>query len=444
MQIITNITIATEAILQNKLRTWLTTLGIVFGVGSVIAMLSVGKGAELEILEQMKALGANNIIIKPVVEQEEQRQKEKEEGKTKLKRWSPGLTVGDMRSIPQVLSSVEFASPEIVIECLALRNGMKRTVKLVGVDSAYFTATEFNLQAGAFFTSMHTLNGTPVCLIGWGVKTKFFPTEEALGKQIKCGELWLTIVGVMQEKKLNEKTLKHLGIRDPNMDVYSPYTTVLRRYRNRSLITKATLNQSNRNDEDEKKEVTEEQKNYHQLDKIIVRVKQSSQSSAIAGVISTMLERRHNHIVDYEIIVPELLLKQEQRTKDIFNIVLGAIASISLVVGGIGIMNIMLASVLERTKEIGTRRAIGATKQDIIIQFLSEAITLSIGGGIVGIILGLILSFSIEKFADIKTIITLTSVVISFIVAAGIGLIFGYLPARRAAEMDPIVALRYE
>ncbi|MBL7973661.1 MAG: ABC transporter permease [Candidatus Kapabacteria bacterium] len=440
-----NISIATEAIMQNKLRTWLTTLGIVFGVGSVIAMLSVGKGAELEILEQMKALGANNIIIKPVMEQQdEEKQKEQESGKTKVKKWSPGLTVNDMLSIPHVIPTVEFASPEIVVECLALREGMKRTVKLVGVDSSYFTATEFHLHSGSFINSMQTHNGSAVCVIGWAAKTKFFATEEAIGKQVKCGDLWLTVVGVLQEKKINQQTLKHLGIRDPNLDVYSPYTTVLRRFRNRSMLTKASINRGNNRNDDEEKEPTEEQKNYNQLDKIIVRVKQSNQSTAIAGIISSMLERRHNHSVDFEVVVPELLLKQEQRTKDIFNIVLGAIASISLIVGGIGIMNIMLASVLERTKEIGTRRAIGATKTDIIIQFLAEAISLSIGGGFAGIILGFILSISIEKFADIKTIITPVSVAISFVVAAGIGLLFGYLPARRAADLNPIVALRYE
>ncbi len=439
-----NISIAVEAILQNKVRTWLTTLGIIFGVGSVIAMLSVGKGAELEILEQMKALGANNIIVKPVIEQQADEQKEKDSGKAKVKKWSPGLTVGDLQSIADIIPTIEFATPEIVVECLALREGMKHTVKLVGVDSAYYSATEYHLNSGNYFNHQQIASNSSVCIIGWAVKTKFFATDDAVGKQIKCGDLWLTVIGVLDEKKISSQALKRLGIRDLNLDIYAPYTTVLRRFRNRTLITKASLARANSEEDKENEKKTPEQENYNQLDKIIVRVKNTNQSAAIAGIISAMLQRRHNNVADFDVIVPELLLKQEQRTRSIFNIVLGAIASISLIVGGIGIMNIMLASALERTKEIGIRRAVGATRGDVITQFLAEAIALSIGGGIAGILLGLILSIGIEKFADIKTIVTPASVVLSFAVAAAIGLLFGYLPARNASNVDPIVALRYE
>lgn len=445
MNILHNLTIATEAIRQNKIRTGLTSLGIIFGVAAVIAMLGIGKGMELELLEQMKALGSNNIIIKALIEQEEGKV-EKEDDKKKQKRWSPGLTVSDMQSIPRVIPNVDFASPEIVVECLAVREGFKRSTKLVGVDSAYFTTTDYPLAEGNYFNGHHILNGMPVCVIGYAIKAKFFATTEALGKQIKCGDLWLTVVGVLREKNLSEKTLKHLGIRDYNLDIYSPYTTVMRRYKNRATITKQMLNKeaAENNNDDEEKNLTEEEKNYHQLDKIIVRVSNSVYSSAVADVLSRMLERRHNHIVDYEVTVPEQLLRQEQRTKDMFRLVLVAIACISLIVGGIGIMNIMLASVLERTREIGTRRAIGATQRDITVQFLGEAVALSVGGGIAGIVVGLSLSIIIEKLADITTIVTPFSVILSFMVAVTIGLLSGYLPARRAAKMDPITALRYE
>jgi putative ABC transport system permease protein len=184
--------------------------------------------------------------------------------------------------------------------------------------------------------------------------------------------------------------------------------------------------------------------NYHQLDKIVVQVSDTEQLSPTAELIGRMLLRRHSEVKDFEVTIPELLLKQQQRTREIFNIVLGAIASISLIVGGIGIMNIMFASVMERIKEIGTRQAIGATRIDIVVQFLSEAVLISVTGGLIGVILGIILSNLITHFADISTIVTFSSVLIAFLVSASVGVIFGYSPAKRASERDPIESLRYE
>ena len=184
--------------------------------------------------------------------------------------------------------------------------------------------------------------------------------------------------------------------------------------------------------------------NYHQLDKIVVQVNESSELEPSTEFLSRMMFRRHQEVKDYEITVPELLLKQEQRTKDIFNIVLGAIASISLLVGGIGIMNIMFASVMERIKEIGTRMAIGARKMDIVVQFLSEAILISVTGGLIGVVLGIVLSQLIEEFTDIVTLVSPFSVVVAFVVSASVGVIFGYSPAKRASERDPIESLRHE
>ena len=184
--------------------------------------------------------------------------------------------------------------------------------------------------------------------------------------------------------------------------------------------------------------------NYHQLDRIIVQVNDSKELDPSTRFLSNMLLRRHQEVQDFEITVPELLLKQEQRTKDIFNIVLGAIASISLLVGGIGIMNIMFATVMERIKEIGTRLAIGARKMDIVVQFLSEAVLISVTGGIIGVILGLVASRLIMELAGILTIVSPFSVIIAFAVSASIGIIFGYTPAKRASEKDPIESLRYE
>jgi putative ABC transport system permease protein len=437
--------IAIEAISHNKLRAVLTSLGIVFGVGSVISMLAVGTGAKQEILDQMKLLGANNIIITPIVEQEEGKVAEDElQKKTEKKRFSRGLTLEDARSIQTTLPDVMFVSPEVVVETMVIREGLKRTSKLVGVDSMYFASSDFTLERGRIFSKKNLALGSPVAVIGHSIKTKFFAKEDPIGGKIKCGSLWLTVIGVLAERSISKENIQHLGLRDYNYDVYTPVSTLLLRYKNRTLITRLDIQRASReasgdNSDQEKKPV-----NYNQLDRLVVRVAGSEQMASLAEVISRMLQRRHNQIVDFQVTVPEQLLRQEQRTKDIFNVVLGAIASISLIVGGIGIMNIMLASVMERTKEIGIRRATGATKRDIILQFLSEATMISVTGGIIGILVGVGLSLAIRYFAGVLTIVSVGSVLLSFIISISIGIAFGLFPARRAAEQDPVVCLRYE
>jgi putative ABC transport system permease protein len=253
---------------------------------------------------------------------------------------------------------------------------------------------------------------------------------------------------VLEDRKVSAETAQRLGIRDANMDVYVPLPTMLLRYRNRSEVTQEEMELAarafNSTDSSETDEQRAEKRNYHQLDKVIVQVDKSEMVPAVAEVMRRMLQRRHNDVTDFEITVPELLLKQEQRTKTIFNIVLGAIASISLVVGGIGIMNIMLASILERIKEIGVRRAVGATQKDIGAQFLSEAVMISLAGGIAGIIVGGILAAIIQRAAHINTIVSGMSVLVAFGVSVAVGLVFGIMPANKAAKQDPIVCLRYE
>ena len=233
------------------------------------------------------------------------------------------------------------------------------------------------------------------------------------------------------------------------MDVYVPISTMLIYYRDRSLITRARIEaakQRSRGDEEEATGEDEyaEQRNYHQIDRLVVQAEETGTLNKIAEIMSRMLERRHFGAVDFQVAIPELLIKQQQRTNQIFNVVLGALAGISLLVGGIGIMNIMLASVLERIKEIGLRLALGAHKTDIIWQFLFEAMLISISGGIIGIVLGMLIAMGIARIADIPTIVTLSSVLLSFGVAATVGLIFGIAPARKAARQDPITSLRYE
>lgn len=440
-----NLIIAAESIIMNKTRALLTSLGIVFGVASVIAMLAIGEGAQAEILEQMKLLGTNNIIVKPIIEQEESTVEAEEAEKKEKKRFSPGLTLADAYAIRRIIPHVQGVSPEIISETTFLRSGLKRTGKLIGVDTAFFHDKEFEVKEGHQFSDIHIRLHEPVCVIGHGVRTKFFSGDDPIGKQIKCGNEWLTVIGVLKERIILEKQLKDLGIRDYNLDIYTPVTTMLLKFTNRSFITEKSIRSANASyGNDEEKETNNGENNFHQLDRMIIRIDNSDYISTIADITRRMLQRRHNDVVDFEIIVPELLLQQEQRTKTIFNFVLGAIASISLLVGGIGIMNIMLASVLERTKEIGIRRAIGARRADVVTQFLSEAVAISLTGGIVGIILGVSISYGIEKFADIKTIVTMSSIMISFGVSFLVGISFGYVPAQRAAQHDPIEALRYE
>ncbi len=441
-----NFPIALQAITHNKLRGILTSLGIIFGVASVIAMLAVGKGAQQEILEQMKLLGTNNIIVIPTVEQEEGKVEtagESEKAAAKQK-FTTGLTLADATAIKTVIPQVEFVSPEIIVETTVIREGLKRTGKLVGVDSTYFRTSDFKIIHGSGFNETQIREAFPVCIIGYGIRSKFFSGTEPLGKTIKCGNIWLTVIGVLQERTISKQNIQHLGLRDYNMDVYTPVSTLLLRYKNRTLITRQAVQEASRTYRGNNSEEEKKKPNYHQIDRLVVRVSDSKYVPPTAEIMTRMLQRRHNEVVDYQITVPEELLRQEQRTKQIFNIVLGAIASISLLVGGIGIMNIMLASVLERTKEIGIRRSLGATRRDVILQFLSEAVFISITGGFIGVLLGAGMGTAIEKTTGIVTIISADSIVLSFIISMAIGIAFGIFPAKRAAEQDPIVALRYE
>ncbi len=430
--------IAVDAVMANRMRSMLTALGIIFGVAAVISMLAIGNGAQQEILEQIKLVGVNNIVITPIVKQTEEKVANEENQESgEKKNFSLGLTSLDVRSISEVVPNLEFISPEIVMDTYIINNGIRRSAKLVGVENNYFDVSNFELREGSLFNELQLRKGEAVCIIGAGIQAKFFPQQEPLGKLLKVGQHWLRIIGVLEERFISEKSIENLGIRDYNMDVYTPINTALLRYRNRALVNQTLIARANQDD-------NQSEANYHQLDRIVVQVAESTDLNNVADIIARLLERRHYGTVDFQITIPELLLKQQQRTKDIFNLVLGAIAGISLLVGGIGIMNIMLASVLERIKEIGLRLAIGAQKTDVILQFLFEAVMISVTGGLIGVILGIILAHLVSQFADIPTIVSVSSILLSFGVAASIGLIFGIAPARKAALQDPISSLRYE
>jgi putative ABC transport system permease protein len=317
-------------------------------------------------------------------------------------------------------------------------------VSLEGVSPYYFELLNVQLADGEIFTQDQSERGLPVCVIGDNIKNRFFSTEDPIGKYIKCGDTWLQVIGLIERRDFTASASDELGISSTDNKIFVPVKTMLLRFKDRARVdpeilesvTRAGANSTVSGDQAATKAED-------QLDKIIIQVEETEHLGVTADIIKRMLLRRHSDIYDFEVTVPELLLKQQQKTNDIFNIVLGAIASISLVVGGIGIMNIMLASVWERIREIGTRQAIGASRKDIIVQFLSESTLISVSGGMIGIILGVIMARLINVMADIQTIVSVFSVLVAFGVSATVGIVFGYIPAKRAANQDPVESLRH-
>jgi putative ABC transport system permease protein len=381
------------------------------------------------------------------------------EGEKQQKKFSRGLNLLDVEAIKQTLPSVKRISPEISFNSTAMLNGSKYTAKLVGVSNDYFYLYNLPLVGGAFFNSFQEENGIQVCIIGANIRAKFFSKIDPLGQYIKFNGIWLKVIGVLQKTNVSLTGFEEKGVNVYNDNIYIPIQTMLLRYQNRALLNTKLVSEATsmlffggggpgggmaRVVVSSSDASSDTETNYNQLDRIVVQVTETEQLQPTTEILSRMLTRRHTGVKDFEITVPELLLKQQQRTKDIFNIVLGAIASISLIVGGIGIMNIMFASVMERIKEIGTRMAIGAKKMDIIVQFLSEAVLISVSGGFIGVFFGVIMAKLIQQIAGIMTIVSFFSVFIAFGVSAAVGVIFGYSPAKRASEKDPIESLRYE
>jgi putative ABC transport system permease protein len=448
--------IAWEAVFINKFRSMLTALGIIFGVAAVIAMMAIGRGAQKEILDQMKLVGVNNIVISFKTEKNKSSAKSdnstqsqtKDNSESKeAKKFSPGLTLLDAISIKSIIPTVDKVSPEVIYEMDVIRGGKKSTLKVTGVTPDFFSVFNLDLIQGEMFNEEQLKDGKPVCIIGPTVNSHFFSGENPIGKEIKCGPIWLTVIGILRNREVNQQALENLGISDYNNTIYTPIKTLLRRDKDRSIVNKNSLQNQQVIYFSGGAIVTDNQADNtsrNQVDKIVVRVKESKMVKPTTEVLKRMIVRRHAGVDDVEIKVPELLLKQEERTRDIFNMVLGAIASISLLIGGIGIMNIMLASVMERIKEIGIRQAIGATKRDIILQFLTEATMISITGGLIGIVLGIVLSKLIMELTAIPTIVSPWSVVISFGVSATVGIAFGFMPARRASKQEPVASLRHE
>lgn len=412
MKIEENLQLAFNGLLQHKFRSFLTMLGIIFGVAAVIAMLSIGEGAKKEALAKYKELGVNNIIVR----EKDLSEEDLEEVRTKF---SPGLSIADANAIKEIIPSVQEVAPQAEKDVEARFEDKSAKATIIGITPSFKNILNYSAEKGIFINDDHYKRKLKVCILGASIAKILFPYEDPIDKSIKVEDQWIQVIGVMKNKSLFTETVGELASRDLNSDIYIPLTTYNSRFLRENEL------------ESEIKQIT-------------VRAINSKVLLEVAAVIKNLLNRRHFKNIDYSVIIPFELLKQEEKERRIYNFLIGSIAAISLLVGGIGIMNIMLATIMERTREIGVRRALGAMKKEIMIQFLIEAITLSVTGGIIGVFLGLSISFSISMMTDVTTSVTIFSVFIAFFVSVMVGIVFGFLPAKKAAELNPIDALRYE
>ncbi len=419
IKIVRNIWLGFESLLLHKLRSMLTMLGIVFGVGSVVAMLSVGEGASAQALEQINKLGSTNIIISSIKSVAD------EATSTQHSHMSIyGLTYDDFDRIVSSFSTITNAVP---VKLLRKRTRVKERMlelRVVGTTSDWFTLVERDVIAGRIMKEEDLLRTAPVAVLTEFGARKLLATEHTIGEHIRIGSDYFEVVGIV---KSQSGQAGNIQIPDQEVDVYIPLKVAQKYYGD--IFTRRTAGGRER-------EMVE-------LHQIIIKVDHEDNVEATASGIEGLLKRFHKK-EDYVVSVPLALLKQAKATKRTFNIVLGSIAGISLLVGGIGIMNIMLATVTERTREIGIRRAIGAKRKQIISQFLIETSVLSIIGGFIGIGVGVLVPVLITHFAKMPTVITAPSIILPLCISGVVGIVFGLYPAVRAANVDPIVALRHE
>jgi len=403
-----------SSLLVHKLRSLLTMLGMIFGVGAVVAMLSITAGAQKEMLSYIDLLGVNNIIVeaKEAVDRNELQAR---------RLISPGLTFRDYRAIKENVQGLEAITPRKRFKPLkVLPKTSAEPPLLIGVEPSYLVINSLKVIEGRFFNDKDNDTSAPVCVLGEGAKVNLLGYEPAVGKYVKVNDTWLQVIGVLSQQATADSDMEGVEVSNRNNLIISPLNTVMRRFEDNNSYLK------------------------DEIDGIYMRVAPGTDSIETAGIVRAILDSTHKDAGDYNTIVPAGLLEQRQRTSFIFSVVMLCIAGISLLVGGIGIMNIMLATVLERTKEIGIRRAIGARQVDIIRQFLMEALLISMLGGMIGIAFGFTLSKVIATAAGWSTVVTTSSIVVAFGVSVGIGLVFGIYPAMQAAKLDPIEAIRYE
>jgi len=402
---------AITALSRHKLRTMLTMLGIIFGVGAVISMLSIGAGAQAEAMQVIDSMGLRNIIVreKPVEQQD----------LFTIRERSLGLSLRDVEGLDDAVADVvaHSARKRVRVDRTLSASGRSEG-QVLGVSRSYFDLMNLKLAQGTLFDADEETTYQRVCILGHRVRQDLFAYLDPIGEPVKINDVWFTVVGVLHPRNLGKESFQGVEIESGDNSLYIPITTALKMFDRSKLAS--------------------------ELDEIVMQVAPGASVEASSVLISNVLKQLHGGEADFTVVVPEELLAQSRRTRRIFNIVMGGIAGISLLVGGIGIMNIMLASVMERTREIGVRRAIGATKRDILRQFLTESVLISLLGGLTGVVLGFSIAWGVAIFSEWNTVVTGASVLLSFGFSAAVGLIFGTYPAMNAARLDPIEALRHE
>ncbi len=403
-----------ENLLVHKLRSLLTMLGMIFGVAAVVSMLSIGAGAQQKVMAFIEQLGVHNLII-------EAKEATSYMALAKVRRISPGLTFADYRVIRQGVSGIAQASVRKRFSPTKLiPTPQQDTPEVYGVEPSYEQIAGLRMISGKFFNSDENASGDPVCVLGEAAKATLFGSGDALGKYVKLDDQWFRVIGVAGPQLTSQDDVAGVPNEDLNDMVYAPVNSVIYRLADDFTGMK------------------------DEIDGIYLRLAPSADSAGVASIVRGILNNSHHNAGDFSVIVPATLLAEQQRTERLFNTVMVAIASISLLVGGIGIMNIMLASILERTREIGVRRAVGARQFDIVRQFVIEAVLISFAGGIIGIAFGFGMSRLIAWLAGWSTMVTAGSIVLAFVVSISVGMIFGIYPAVRAARLDPVEAIHYE
>jgi len=419
-----------KSLWMHKLRSTLTALGIIFGVSSVIAMLAIGEGASRAAQEQIARLGSRNIIIKTVPPPEDT-----DAGSQQESMRIYGLTYLDAERFRFSLPNVEVVVPSRRLPQQAWYRNRKVTIEVIGTVPWYPEISPVRIISGRFLGSIDMHNKQAVCVIDENVIKELFVLDEPLGEDVKILGDYYRVIGIVSAAQtvsavntIDDSAAKGKNQGGANMgNIYIPLTTV----RNRFGEVSVQYGTGGRSVEKV------------ELQEVIVKVNSIEEVLSTRDTLEAILDRFHKKD-DYQVVVPLELLKQAKQTQRLFSIVLGSIAAISLLVGGIGIMNIMLATVSERTREIGIRRALGAKRRDIIIQFLSETLILTFLGGVLGISLGSLIPFLVTYFGKMPTVITGISLILAFGISGAVGIIFGIYPAYRAANMDPIESLRHE
>jgi len=412
MQIEENIRVAIYGLRDHKFRSFLTMLGIIFGTASVITMISIGEGAKRQAMAKYQDLGVSNIIIRD----KDLTDVDLEQVRTKF---SQGLSLGDTKAITEIVPGVRGIAPQSEAKLEAMYGDKSSKATVIGVTPEVTNILNYRMDRGIFINQDHYSRQLKVCVLGANIARELFSYEDPLGKNIKLGDQWFEVAGILQTKALFTETVGELAARDLNNDVYIPLSTFGKRVPKANILTS-------------------------ELKQVTVKLESSETLIESAAVIRSIITRRHFNNDDFSIIIPYELMEQEKRESRIYNLLLASIAAISLIIGGIGIMNIMLATVMERTQEIGIRRAVGGKKSDIMGQFVTEAMAMSITGGLIGVFLGIALSLGIGLLTEVRTYLTLYSIFIAFAFSVVVGITFGYLPAKRAAELKPIESIRHE